>query len=326
MKIAEIKKTLEAEEPISAENELLKERFLALGLYFQNTAYSLSFISDKLNENLTFSSAVTNRTIKQLIIELFGGDVCFTYPSNNRISQMVFSTGRDPQVLVEAKRVLSVQQVATTLAHDLKSYRFGLEKSFCEPRDIELSARMLQKNPPPTWEKFCSHLFHGRQVSQVKMDVIFQILHYAFSGGKEPTPLHIMVAEGVHSLTRSKELVTALNRHGIFVSCNTVGRIDVDLAERIITTAGDNRVPAVLEASSPLNGAMDNFDRNESTLAGTGSTHDTILLLFQNVPLSEEKPSEESEISTRLPVSQDRSSVRLRSNFGVRSYRVNVHI
>ena len=72
-------------------------------------------------------------------------------------------------------------------------------------------------------------------------------------------------------------------------------------------------LPAVLETKSPLNGAMDNFDRNESTLAGTGSTHDTILVLFQNVPVSEEKPSEESEISTRLPVSQDRISVRLRS-------------
>ena len=146
------------------------------------------------------------------------------------------------------------------------------------------------------------------------MDVVFQILHYALSGGKETTPLHIMVAEGIPSLTRSKELVTALNRPGICASYNTVRRIDVDIAERIINTAGDNRVPlpAVLEATNPLNKAMDNFDRNESTLAGTGSTHDTILVLFQNVPVNEEKSSEGSEISTRLPVSQDRISVRLR--------------
>jgi hypothetical protein len=72
-------------------------------------------------------------------------------------------------------------------------------------------------------------------------------------------------------------------------------------------------LPAVLEATSPLNGAMDNFDCNKSTLAGTGSTHDTILVLFQNVPVNKEKSSEGSEISTRLPVSQDRISVRLRS-------------
>ena len=199
-------------------------------------------------------------------------------------------------------RISSVQQVATALAQELKNYKFGLEKSFCEPRDLQLFASMLSKNPPPTWGKFCSHLFHGKQVSQVKIDVVFQILHYALSGGKEATPLHLMIAEGIYGLTRSKEIVTALNRHGICASCNTVRRIDVDLAERIINTAGENRVPLppVLEATSPLNGAMDNFDRNESTLAGTGSTHDTILVLFQNVPVVEKKPSEGSEISSRL--------------------------
>ena len=119
---------------------------------------------------------------------------------------MVFSTGCDPQSLAEAMRVLSVQQVATTLAQELKDYTFGLQESFCEPRDLQLSASMLLKNPPPTWETFCSHLFHGRQVSRVKMDVVFQILLYALSGGKEPTPLHIMVTEGIHSLTRSKDV------------------------------------------------------------------------------------------------------------------------
>ena len=124
-----------------------------------------------------------------------------------------------------------------------------------------------------------------------------------------------MVGQGVHSLTRSRELVTALCQHGVCVSYNTVKRIDVDLAEQVITTAGDNRVPlpAVLEATSPLNGAMDNFDRNESTLAGTGSSHDTILILFQTVSLKLEKPPRESKISARSLATQSKTSVKLRS-------------
>ncbi|XDV44765.1 hypothetical protein PO909_013005 [Leuciscus waleckii] len=144
-----------------------------------------------------------------------------------------------------------------------------------------------------------SHMFKGKTTSQLKTDVVFQIVHNIITDGKEPTPFHVMVAQGVYSLTRSKELVTALNHHRICVSYNTVKRIDVDLAERIITTAGNNRVPlpAVLEATSQLNGALDNFDRIESTLAGTGSTHD-ILVIFQNVSINVEKPSAESEIST----------------------------
>ena len=90
----------------------------------------------------------------------------------------------------------------------------------------------------------------------------------------------------------------------------------MDLAERIIEMAGNNRVPlpCVLETTSPLNGAMDNFDRNESTLAGTGSTHDTILVLFQNVPVTLDKPCDDCEISTRPNSAESRSTVKLRSN------------
>ena len=161
-------------------------------------------------------------------------------------------------------------------------------------------------------------MFKGKTTSQLKTDVVFQILHYILTNGKEPTPFHVMVAQAVHSLTRSKELVTALNHHGICVSYNTVKRIDVDLAEWIITTAGDNRVPlpAVFEATSPLNGALDNFDCNESTLAGTSSTHDTILVLFQNIPINLEKPSEVSEICARLLATKSQSTVKLRSKVG----------
>ena len=135
------------------------------------------------------------------------------------------------------------------------------------------------------------------------------------SGGKEPIPFHVTVAEGVHSLTRSKELVTALSCLGIFVSYNTVKRIDVDIAEQIISTAVDNRIPLppILGPSSPLNGAMDNFDCNESTLAGTGSTHDTVLVLFQNIPTNKEKPLDECVISTRPFSAQSRTTVKLRS-------------
>ena len=73
---------------------------------------------------------------------------------------------------------------------------------------------------------------------QGENDVVFQILHYILTDGKEPTPFHVMVAQAVHSLTQLKELVTALCQHGVCVGYNTVRRIDVDLAEQVIATAG----------------------------------------------------------------------------------------
>ena len=313
-KVEEILQHLEKEDTITAEDESLRTAFSTLELDFETTAYSITFIRNKLNE--TREVLVSNRAVKQLIIELHGDGVCFTYPTNKRISQMVFSTKSNPASFLESTRVSPVQRVASCLEQELKDYNFGLDRSFCDPRDLQLSLTALHENPPAKWEEFLSQLFKGKKISNIVKYVVFQILHYAMSGGKELTPFHVMVAEAVHSLTRSKELITALNHHGICTSYNTVRRIDVDLAERIIETAGNNRVPLphVLETTSPLNGAMDNFDRNESTLAGTGSTHDTILVLFQNVPVILAKPCDDCEISTRPNFAESRSTVKLRSN------------
>ena len=312
-KIAEIMTNLEMEYSVAAADDSFKARFQALQLDFTNSAYSLSSIRDRLNEGS--ADVVSNRSVKHLIIELYGDAVCFTYPSNKQKSQMVLGTNSSPQPLVESLRVSPAQKVATELAQELKKYSFGLKTSLCEPHDLQLSMDKFQNNPPPLWAEFCSYMFKGKTTATLKVNVVFQILHYILTDGTEPTPFHVMVGQGVHSLTRSKELVTALCQHGVSVSYNTVRKIDVDLAEQIITTAGDNRVPlpAILEKTSPLNGAMDNFDRNESTLAGTGSSHDTILILFQNVPLVREKPPQESEISVRSILTQSRTTVKLRS-------------
>ena len=312
-KIAEIMGNLEMEDSVAAKDDTFKARFLALNLDFSKSAHSLTSIRDRLNEGS--ADIVSNRSVKQLIIELYGDAVCFTYPSNKRKSQMVLCTNSSPEVLVESLRISPVQQVATELAQEVKEYCFGLKTSLCEPQDLQLSMDTFQQNPPTRWTEFCSYMFKGKTTTQLKIDVVFQILHYILTDGKEPTPFHVMVAQAVHSLTRSKELVTALCQHGICVSYNTVRRIDVDLAEQVIAIAGDNRVPLprVLETTSPLNGALDKFDRNENTLAGTGSSHDTILILFQNVPLNLMKPPRESEISTRFLATQNKTTVKLRS-------------
>jgi len=87
------------------------------------------------------------------------------------------------------------------------------------------------------------------------------------------------------------------------LAISKVRKIELDTAEQFIATAGANRVPLprAFKATSSLNRALDNFDCNKSSLAGIGSSHDTNLVLFQNVPLM--KPPRESEISARsLPL------------------------
>ena len=121
--VEEILKGLEEEDSVTTGDESFKQQFLALGLDFTITAHSVTSITDGLNEHLLV--AVSNSAVKCLIIELYGDTICFTYPTNKRISQGFFSVNSNSASLLEFIRQASpIQQVATQLAQELKDYKF----------------------------------------------------------------------------------------------------------------------------------------------------------------------------------------------------------
>ena len=99
---------------------------------------------------------------------------------------------------------------------------------------------------------------------------------------------------------------------GLCISYGETERIDVGLAQRIIDTAGDNRVPVSpsIVSSTMVQGAMDNFDHDENTKSGIGGSHDTILMLFQNTERSIEN-EDETQISTmpNIPKNTDKRTL-----------------
>ena len=72
-KIEEIMNNLEKEDSVTAADDSFKARFLALGLDFSRSAHSLTSIRDRLNACST--EMVSNRAVKQPIIELYGDTV-----------------------------------------------------------------------------------------------------------------------------------------------------------------------------------------------------------------------------------------------------------
>ena len=97
---ARIEEIMKNQDSVTAADDSFKVRFLALGLDFSRSAHSLTSIRDRLNEGS--AGMVSNRAVKQLIIELYGDTVCFTYPNNKRISQMVLSTESSAEALIES--------------------------------------------------------------------------------------------------------------------------------------------------------------------------------------------------------------------------------
>ena len=75
-----------------------------------------------------------------------------------------------------------------------------------------------------------------------------------------------------------------MNRLGLCMSYDELKRIDIRLVTRSIESTEENRVPVRENIENPIviQGAMDNFDNEESTQSGIRSSHDMVLILFRN--------------------------------------------
>ena len=123
-----------------------------------------------------------------------------------------------------------------------------------------------------------------------KCDTIFQIVFNLVHNGRKNVPLHIGISQSIHDKCRSKQLIQIFNKLGLCISYDELERIDCSLANEIMDSCVENKVslPPTITSSSTIHGAMDNFDHNENTLSGKGSSHDTILMVFQNSDTSTE--------------------------------------
>ena len=147
------------------------------------------------------------------------------------------------------------------------------------------------------------HLCGQRSMSDEfdrKSYAIFQQIYYLVHNGTKKTPLHVSIAQSIHNECRSKKLIKIMNwLLGISISYDELERIDFTLANQLLNRLGEHRVPISNSIKKGLlHGAMDNFDHIEDTKSGKGSSHDTILMVFQN-----QNENNEEHVST--PIEQD---------------------
>lgn len=297
-------------------NEKLSEYFNAMleELDLESTGYTVSYCRDFMHTRL--NNKVTNTQVKSLLIQHFGDTICFTYPKDQKQSQMFFSSRICPADVIEnlRKKTFSNNIIlcASELRNECKSYEFALDQSYCDASDVMLSYESYKNNRPTAWELFFDTLFPSRKKSEAikrKCDMIFQTIFYVLHNGRKKKPIHITLAESVHDKCRSKQLIQVLNKLGLCISYQELEKIYVSLARRIINATNGYRVPIPpnILPSLMIHGAMDNFDHIENTPSGKDSSHDTILMLFQN----NESFIKKTEISLKAP--EDNTKISLAS-------------
>ena len=89
-----------------------------------------------------------------------------------------------------------------------------------------------------------------------------------------------------------------LDNLGMSVNYDEMLRIDYNLADRLIRSGVENKIPLPepITSTSIMHASMDNFDHIENGKSGKDSSRDTIMMLFQN---NESKPEKFFQLSNK---------------------------
>ncbi|CAG9568588.1 unnamed protein product [Danaus chrysippus] len=254
-------------------------------------SFEVRFLAQRLAELTNIEGAVIeNRVVKSLLIDKFGENILFSYPTDRSKSLLAFMGNIPLPEIIEHVRNINSKN---TIIETAKALCEELLKTELIPsgylRHENLIQRLLENGKlPQTWEIFLQALFNAKNqklsVNYYKraLSVFFDIY---FIVTEKQTPKHIALAESIHHLTRSKQLISILNKFGHCISYKKLQELDSELTISIACEDAEKNViipkNIVKNSSFFLHGAIDNNDFNEETLSGKDSTHVTATVIYQ---------------------------------------------
>eukprot|EP00058_Branchiostoma_floridae_P009808 XP_002595296.1 hypothetical protein BRAFLDRAFT_128105 [Branchiostoma floridae] len=279
-------------------------------------AFTMSALLDRYKTNLEKrsedSKSYTKYHLKAKLQGHFGASIAFHVPYDRSMSELVYSSSVCLEdVLDAAYRTPTAVPTATDDAQQSKSAQAteGMDKdlllyhaAMAIKSDIS-NATGIQTQPisvadmtlatcrsvvPDSLFKLLQHIItvgHDDTPSDQERKILMlaqDIMHCA-SYGRIKTPKHTCLGLTVRHLTRSKQLLTILNRMGHCASYDEIEVVDTSLATECIAKADIYGVvvPSNIKPGTFVQAAADNNDLSEETLDGKNTTHATTLVLFQ---------------------------------------------
>jgi hypothetical protein len=245
---------------------MLREKYLQFMMDNSPEFYNPSYKTDKLK----------NKLLRQ-----FQGQIQFWQP--NYRSELVYSSNILKGQAVETAFELAasdervVEDCAMMLRRNILDFKEGQSFSEWPPRASNLLS--MSKNMPCLLEHFLTVLLCGKNDSTVSnktqrlVNSFGQDLCHAVTNGRLKLPKHLLLGMTLRHMTGSAEILTLMNHFG---HCQSYSQIlELETAMCNSTVGRENSIPAPI---SPTNNIIthlcwDNFDLNEETPSGSGTTH-----------------------------------------------------
>ena len=255
---------------------MLRERYLLYLMEVDADAYNENYKTDKLKDKMK------NR---------FGTKIQFWRPSSK--GEVVYSDEilKGQAVEVAFESACSDEKRIEEAALILRRHILDAKNSSGDIPFPPTASWLLsdQREPPHLLKDFLSHLVTGNPKHKISakslrfINSCSQDICYATTNGQWEMPKHILLAMTVHHLTGSAQIITLLNRLGHCQSYTRTLELETALCNSV--TARTSLLPAGIstEHNEIIHFCWDNFDLNEETPSGSGTTHTAHGIAIQEV-------------------------------------------
>ena len=270
---------------------MLRERYLAYLLEHYPAEYNENYKTYKLKEKL---------------IKHFAGKLCFWQPSYK--SELVYAADTQGQAVemafeLAASEEKRLQESAMILRRQVINSQRQSEAMPWPPSSSWLLSG--QRKPPDIVKNFFACAITSKSTKEIsnKNDrlstSLAEDLCYAVTNGEWTMPKHILLPMTIRHLTGSAEVITIINRFGHGQSYTKTLELETALCNTVIMSESVLPVNISTENNVVLHLCWDNFDLNEETPSGPGTTHSTHGIAIQKVALP--------ATSSGVPVQRDES-------------------
>ena len=243
--------------------------------------------------------------MKSFLIEHYGNDIQFSANNKKNESDMVFSAHiTASEIARKVKHLDVVEKAGESLRQAMKEVDCGLDDRFCDADELQRSWETIVM--PDVWLTLYASVYHIPKSKLLKIKMVqmpddesdgndsddedgappekeiewtvpnwnaqlhseFQMTYYRMHHGQRTTPLHSMIGQSINNKTRSKGILTILNRIGVSRSYNEVRRARNVLCQYTIQSSEANGVPIPSHFSVDgwCMGALDNEDYDDMSL------------------------------------------------------------
>ena len=238
--------------------------------------FTVSDIKDSMIEGDKLDFTIYNRDVKQLLTDHYGDRIRFAPNTRKNESELVFSSHiTASELAVKIKNFDVIGQAAAVLRKSAKQVSYDLDDRFCDAQDIEKAWQ--QTALPDEWLTFFGILYNIPKSVMAKLDHVsmlleefendvdeedeetnekwvhknkhsqlncqFQMIYYHTHHGRKKTPLHTLLGQSAYGKTRSREIITTLNRIGVSTSYTEVKRSRNLMAAYTVHASQANEVP-----------------------------------------------------------------------------------